>query len=120
AEDLVPETVEGEAAGVRPCESQDCRRLAGQFRSLLFGPNGLPHSAETRSGGEWQAQVKEYLAALAAWKDDPEGSAGSLFRYKCSFYNELSKTVPVSAGRAAVLREYLDFLKQNSFQQESR
>lgn len=120
AGDLVPDKVAGAASGARPCDSQDCRRLAELYRGLLFGPNGMPYGPETMTTSEWQAQVREYLAALAAWKDDPDGSAASLFRYKCSFYNELAKTVPNAAGRALVLGEYLDFLKQNSFQQESR
>lgn len=120
ADEIVPGKVAGAAGGLRSCESPECRNLAKLYTGLVLGPNGMPYGPDLKAGSEWQAKVKEYLAALAAWKDDPAASAAEQFQQKCLFYSDVMNLVPNSADRLAVLRSFLDFLKQNSFQRENR
>ncbi len=119
AEDLAPSKLEGSASGTRPCDSQDCRHIAELYRSLVFGKDGLPYTQQQKATGEWQAQAKEFLTALAEWKGDGLPAA-ELFQQKCWFYSEIASVTPNGPNRVMVLRAFLDFLKQNTFQQKSR
>jgi hypothetical protein len=119
-EEVLPSKTEGAAGGMRACESQECKHVAQLYTALLFAPNGLPYGPEKRNTTEWQSKLKEYLAALAAWKDDPSATAGEHFQQKCLFYSNLFNVVPLGPDRETVLRSYLEYLQRNAFGRENR
>ena len=119
-DEIQPAKVTGAAGGLRSCESPECQDLAKRYTALIIGPNGMPYSNEQKAAQEWQARLKEYLVALAAWKQDSVVEAGGHFQQKCSFYSDLFNIVPNGAPREMVTIHFLDFLKQNSYQRENR
>lgn len=120
ADELQPAKLEGAARGQDACDSQDCRRLVGLYRELLFDARGLPYGPDKKATTEWQAKAKEYLGALASWKEEAGTSAADFFQQKCALYSEFANVVPNGADRIAVLRAFLDYLAQNSVQREYR
>ena len=119
-DEAVPSKLEGAAGGLRSCEGQACQQVAQLYRGLILGPDGLPYGADKKAGSEWQGKVKEYLAALAEWKDDPVSTTAEYFQDKCRYYSDLFNLLSNGPDRVAALRAFLDFLKLNSFQRESR
>ena len=120
AEEMRPSKVEGTAAATPFCQSPECRQLSTLYRGLVMGPDGLPYGSAQRETTEWQGRLKDYLAALARWEDDPAASHGSQFRQKCLIYSDLSNIVPNGPDRTAVLRSFLDFLQRSDYQRENR
>jgi hypothetical protein len=99
---------------------QESRDLADRFNGLLFDPTGTAWSSDYRSGAEWQAKLREFLAALADWKADQEPSAAEYFYRKCYLLSSLVNVVPNGPARELVLRGFLDFLRRNTYQQTNR
>ena len=120
AEEIQPTETAGTAGGLRACESPECRDLARLYRGLILGPNGMPFGPEQRAGEEWHARLKQYLGALADWNQDSGGGTGSLFQQKCMFYSDLFNLAPNGAEREGVVRQFVDFLRQNTYQRENR
>lgn len=115
AEEVQPEKVEGKAAGARFCDGEECLARTKAYTALLFGSSGVPLAPQQRQTPEWNARLKEYLASLANW-----GLPAEHFHEKCRFYSDLVNLVPNGADRETVLRAFLDFLKQNSYQAGNR
>ncbi|HWQ54688.1 MAG TPA: hypothetical protein VN442_13470 [Bryobacteraceae bacterium] len=120
ADEVQPAKLEGAAGQQNSCDSQDCRRLVGLYRELIFDSRGLPYGPDKKATSEWQAKAKEYLGALAAWKEETGASTADLFQQKCALYSEFANVVPNGPDRVAVLRAFLAFLSQNSVQRENR
>jgi hypothetical protein len=119
-DEIQPAKLEGAAGGTRSCEGPECQQLVRLYTGLVLGPNGMPYGPEKRATGDWQAKLKEYLARLAEWKDDPSATTGEHFQQKCLLYSDLFNIVPNGPDRIAILRAFLEFLQRNSFQRESR
>lgn len=115
-----PAKVEGKAAGLSACESQDCRQLSAQYRALILRPDGTLYSNAEKLMAGWHAHLTEYLAALIEWKQDGGADAGSYFQMKCTDYADLLTLLPNGADRELVMRQFLDFLQQNRYQRENR
>lgn len=113
-----PAKVEGQARAMAGCESTECSQLGKQFAALLLNPAGVSYTEEQRAGGEWGAKLREYLAALAAWKG--AGDPAECFRAKSHFYVDLFSVTPVGPNRDAVLGALLAWLQQNAYQREHR
>jgi hypothetical protein len=98
------------------CASSECRDLSNQFAALINGKGGFALTLEQKSAPEWGAKLREYLAALAAWKcsDDPS----ECFHAKGQFYGELFELAPNNLDRDLLLRSLLAWLEQNSYQHD--
>ena len=112
--------VEGKAAGLTWCESPECRAMRDQFHSLVFTPDGEPFRQEQRDKNEWQARVRDFLAALSSWDHSANVSAADYFREKIGFYGDLLAIVPNGDAREYVLRSMLAFLIQSRPRPEDR
>jgi hypothetical protein len=100
------------------CESSTCRQLAAQFSALTMGTNGFALTAEQKSSADWDGKLRQYLAALADWKDADDPS--ELFQFKSRFYSELFHTAPNDVDRDLLLGALLNWLQQNGYQREHR
>src|SRR5205807_613610 len=84
--EATPSRLEGVASGLRSCEDPQCRAIQEQFRGLVFQPGGGPYPPEARKLPEWQSHFKEYVAALAAWKDETSSNPAEHYRLKSRAY----------------------------------
>jgi hypothetical protein len=100
-------------------QGQDTKDLVDRYNGLLFNTTGTAWTNEQKAETEWQAKLREYLGALAAWKADEGMSPPEYFTRKCYLLSSLVNVVPNGPMRELVLRGYLDFLQQNTFQQSS-
>jgi len=105
--------LEGVATGLRTCEDPECRAIQDQFHRLVFQPGGGPYPAATRQTPAWRAQFQEYLAALAAWKEDASSSSAEHYRLKARAYADLLGLAPDGALRDATLRAMVDYLARS-------
>jgi hypothetical protein len=113
-----PAKTEGKAHAAGACVSPECRQLGETFRQLVLGPTGLALTAEQRAGAEWGERLKQYLAALADWKDDDHPA--EYFRWKCGLYSQLFDALPNGPDRDAVLNALLGWLERSDYQREHR
>jgi hypothetical protein len=98
---------------------QESRDLADRFNGLLFNPAGTAWPGEYKNGAEWLAKLREYLGALGDWRPGDVGPAEYFYR-KCYLLSSLVNVAPNGPPRERVLRAYVDFLRQNTYQQTSR
>jgi hypothetical protein len=112
-EEQMPSATEGEAEGVSGCASVECRDVGKRYRDLIFKANEIPYSNEEKNAGEWNNRLREYLSAVADWKQDTGATAAEHFRFKSAVYGDLFNVVPNGSGREMVLRATLAFLKQS-------
>ena len=112
-EEQMPSSAAGEAEGVGACGSEECRDIGRRYRDLLFTPDQRAWSNEEKNSGEWQNRLKEYLSAVADWKQDTGATAAEHFRFKSSVYTDLFNAVPNGSGRERVLRATLTYLQQS-------
>ena len=118
--DATPAKLEGAAGGRRACETGACRAIAQQYTALLFGDNGAPLSNEQKNSAAWQARLREFLAALAAWKEDSGLAPAEYFQQKCALYSDTVNLAATTADRELVLQAFAAWLRQNQYQRESR
>jgi hypothetical protein len=114
-----PSSTEGVAEGLRSCEDADCQGMAQQYRTLMFRSSGMAYSMDDRKGNEWQAQLQDFLMALANWKESSGASHSQYFRNKSGIYIDLMGLVPVE-NQVMVARALLDFVEGSKFQAENR
>ena len=112
--------VEGAAEGLRSCEDTDCQGVAKQYRDLMFRSSGMAYSPDDRKGGEWQAQLQDFLSAMASWKESSRATQSQYFRNKCGIYIDLMGLTPTLENQETVARALLDFVERSKFQSESR
>jgi hypothetical protein len=115
-----PSKVEGKATGLTWCESPECRAIRDQFHSVVFTPDGEAFRQEQREKNEWQARVRDFLAALSLWDQSANASPADYFREKIGFYGDLLAIVPNGETREYVLRSMLAFLIQSRPRPEER
>ena len=99
-------------------ESAEAKEVAQKYRTLLYDPSGNAWSDDQKNQSEWQSKLREYVAALAAWKSD--GDSGESFYRKSYLLGSLSSVVPNGPLREMVLHAHLEFLEQNPYQQTRR
>lgn len=93
------------------CSSPECRDLAATFTKLVMAPSGYGLSPEQKSTAEWSGKLRQYLAALAAWKGDDDPV--EYFQFKTRFYSQLLELVPAGPDRDLVLGTLLAWLQQS-------
>jgi hypothetical protein len=120
SDEIQPAQVEDLKPAPSQCGSEECRRLVSLYRALIFNPQNLPLTPAEKETTEWQSKLKEYIGALAEWKDPGGSGAPAYFRQKCALYSDLVNLVPKSADRDRVLPAFLGFLNRNPYQGEHR
>jgi hypothetical protein len=109
------------ARGPQPaseCQSPQCRQLAAQFEDLIMGKNGFGLTPEQKATSEWGGRLRQFLAALADWKQDDDPV--EYFQAKSQFYGVLFEVTPNGVERDLLLRTLLAWLQQNGYQREHR
>jgi hypothetical protein len=109
------------ARGPQPaseCQSPQCRQLAEQFEGLIMGKNGFGLTPEQKATSEWGGRLRQYLAALADWKQDDDPV--EYFQAKSQFYGVLFEVTPNGVERDLLLRTLLAWLQQNGYQRDHR
>ena len=119
-EEATPAHIEGVAANPHFCEDQACKAFLEQFRSLVFGANGVPIPPAERNTPEWQEKLKGRLAALSQWKEGGSAGPAGYFREKSAAYGELLNLAQNGPNQELVMRSLLDFVKQNPYQKVNR
>jgi hypothetical protein len=119
-EEQTPSKTEAEAEGVKGCDSSQCSEIGKKYRGLIFKNDQTPYTAEEKASAEWHNKLKEFLAAVADWKQDTDATAAEHFRFKCSVYSELFSLVPNGSDREMLVRANLGYLKQSSQAAASR
>ena len=100
------------------CQSPQCRQLAEQFEGLIMGKNGFGLTPEQKATSEWGGRLRQYLAALADWKQDDDPV--EYFQAKSQFYGVLFEVTPNGVERDLLLRTLLAWLQQNGYQRDHR
>jgi len=116
--DVTPAGVDGKARPAAPCESLQCQQLAAQFTTLIMAPNGYALTPEQKSTTEWAAKMRQYLAALADWKEDD--NPVDYFQYESRFYCDLFNVAPNGPERDLLLSTLLTWLQRNGYQRDHR
>ena len=117
---ITPAQTEGEAKGLAWCEDSECQAMRGQYLALIFSENGFASHPQEREQNEWQAKVRDFLAAMAAWTESSGATPVEHFREKVGLFSELLIVVPNGPTREFVLRSLLQFLLQNRLPPENR
>src|SRR5579885_2145329 len=117
-EEIQPAKVEEQPAPTNMCQDSGCRQLVSLYRAMVFDSNNTPYRPEARETSEWRGRLRDYLAALADWKE--EGGPGAYFRQKCALYSDLFNLLPKGPERDEVMRSLVAFLNRNSYQREHR
>lgn len=113
-DEVAPAKIEGKARAADQCDSGPCRDLSSQYRNLVLAPSGMPFTDAQKSGGEWGAKLREFLAAVAEWKSSDDSS--NEFEWKSRFFMDVFNVAVSGPDRDAVLSAYLAWLSQNSYQ----
>lgn len=98
------------------CQSPQCRQFAAQFQDLIMSPAGFALTLEQKATSEWGSRLRQYLAALADWKQDDDPV--EYFHAKSQFYGVLFEVTPNGAERDLLLRSLLGWLQQNGYQRD--
>jgi hypothetical protein len=124
AEEIAPTRVEGEGVFDEYWKSPQARGLLIKIKALRFGHDqksgGQPLTPEERGTVEWREQAAQFLNALAAWESGHEKSEADFFHQKAVLFSGLIELIPPGDLRDRVLHSFLDFLRQNRMQRESR
>lgn len=110
-QETTPHTLEGFAAGLRSCQDSPCQDVNGLMHELAFAPDGHPLLESQHDTNTWRATLQSVLATMQAWQPG-KGQADEVFREKTWVYNNLFSMSPV-ASREAVVRSWLEYLKQS-------
>jgi hypothetical protein len=78
----------------------------------------MPYPSSYRDSDEFRIKLRDFLSALAFWKESPGVGAGDLYRAKADVFSGLFNLVPVGPDQDAVVDAMLDCLNQNRFQAE--
>jgi hypothetical protein len=119
-EEISPSGLEGTASGLRSCQDPECIAIAGQYRSLIFDTTGLPYTADQRSKPEWQTKLREFLSAMAEWKQSTGVTEAGYYREKSGTFGEVLNLVINTPQRDEVMFAMLDYARQSRFQTENR
>jgi hypothetical protein len=118
--EITPSKVEGKAKGLEWCENPECRAIREQYRLLVTKETGEVVQSQDREQSQWQAKVRDFLAAIAAWTESTGATPAEHFREKIGFFSDVLAIVPSGTTREFVLRSLVDFLSQSRPQAENR
>jgi hypothetical protein len=118
-DETVASSLEGKVKVEQFCQDAECRAIRDQFEGLFFGPNSTPHPNSYRDTNEFRGKLRDFLSAMAAWKESSGATPAEYFREKVGIFSELFSLVGADADRDAVTSAELDYLNQNRFQSEN-
>jgi hypothetical protein len=119
-DEILAASVEDPVSVQTAWQGKEVKDLADRYNGLLFDTTGAAWTNDQKNESVWQSRLREYLAALAAWSPGEDVSPAEYFVRKCYLLSSLINVVPSGPMRELVLRSYMDFLQQNTFQQSSR
>lgn len=119
-EEISPAGQEGTASGLRSCQDPECVAIEGQYRGLIFDAGGLPYTPDQRSKPEWQTKLREFLSAMAEWKQSTGITEAAYYREKSGTYGDVLNLAINTPVRDEVVSAVLDFAVQSRFQTENR
>jgi hypothetical protein len=93
--------------------------MLGGLQNLRANARGKPFTPVQKNSPLWSANLADYLVQLHAWSGTGQDEA-NFFHEKAFLYEGLVDLVPGDEERTKTLEWYVEFLEQNSFQQESR
>lgn len=113
--------IDGAAEGLRGCEENECKALAARFRDLIMNPAGTALTPAQKTTPEWEEQLRQFLAAMDAWKAPDSADAARVYSEKAGIYEDLVAAAP-PGGRPQemVVQATLDFVRQGQFQARNR
>lgn len=112
--------LEGEAKGLEWCKDPECLAIRDQYQALVHSENGEVYQPREREQNQWQARARDFLTALANWKQSSGLTPSEYFREKIGFYNDALAIVPNGETREFVFRSLLEFLIQTRLPAENR
>jgi hypothetical protein len=119
-QETTPTRLEGVAEGLRGCQEHSCQQITREYSALVFDPaTNMAFSPTAKSGPEWQAQARKFLAAMADWKQDSAISAAQFYRQKSAIYADTLSLVPAGPLREEVVTAMLAFAEKSVFQAEN-
>jgi hypothetical protein len=119
-QEVTPSKLEGVASGLRGCDDDVCKAINQKYVDLICDSAQNPYPPSHKETPEWEKQYKEFLASLAAWQPQGESFAAAHFREKCILYGEAANLAPTAAGREAVLRAELEYVRKAKASAENR
>jgi hypothetical protein len=118
--EMTPSKTEGEAEELKGCSSPECKAIGDQYRGLIMREPGVAYASEERQKPEWLTRLRDFLSAMAEWKEDTGATAAEHFRYKVMVYSEVLAVAPAGPGRDAVLQATHDYLRATRLEVENR
>ncbi len=118
-QESTPASMEGVASGLRLCQDEGCRAMAGQYRRLVLKDSGTPYPPSERNTAEWQARLRAFLEAVNQWKPDAGTPAAEYFEERCQAYSDLLN-IADGSNRELVVHSLLDFAGSNPLQTTNR
>ncbi|HEV2689819.1 MAG TPA: hypothetical protein VGV35_14755 [Bryobacteraceae bacterium] len=100
-------------------QSAEAKRLLEDGQRLRIRPDGKLVSEAERSTREWQQQLTDYLAAMAAWTSAQEKSEADYYHQKCVVYEALVELIPPGPQRDKTLEAYVNFVSNSNLQSNS-
>jgi hypothetical protein len=119
-QEVTPAKLEGVAEGLRGCDDETCKAVVQKYSDLIFDSALSPYPLSHKETPEWGKQFQELLASLAAWQPPGESFAAAHFREKCALYSDVASIAPDAAGREAVLRAELEYVRKAKASAENR
>jgi hypothetical protein len=119
-QEVTPSKLEGVASGLRGCDDDVCKAIAQKYLDLIFDSRRNPYPASHKETPEWQKQLQEFLASLAAWQPRGESYATEHFLEKSAYFSDVANVSPTAAGREAVLRAELEYVRKAKASVENR
>jgi len=117
-DEVAPASVEGKVKLAPFCQDSDCQDIGAQYRALVFNSDNLPHPPAYRDSDEFRVKLRDFLSAMASWKDVNGVAAADLYRAKAGVFSDLFNLVPSGPLQDAVADAMLDYLNQNRLQAE--
>ncbi|MBZ5727537.1 MAG: hypothetical protein LAP87_21385 [Acidobacteriia bacterium] len=120
APEAAPAKVEGTVADLEACKDPECQEIQKQYRELGAGPDRAYAQSANRATDEWQEKLRQFLVAMAGWKESTGATPAQHFRDKAGILNMVCNLAPPGRGRDMVVEAILDYLRQSRLAVENR
>jgi len=120
AEDLLPKGVSKPARIYGYWKTPSTEKFLQGIQKLNYGTDRKRRSVSEREQRVWQRELTEYYSSLKSWAKDGGMSEADFFHQKCNLLGFLLELTPKSNPQyESILLDYIAFLSQSSFRQES-
>jgi hypothetical protein len=118
-EEMTPESIEGEMKLDKYWQSTEAQRVFQACLRLRQSENGQTLPEAARRTKEWERQLTDFLATLASWSPDAEASEADYYHQKATVYEAMLELAPPGDLSDRIIRNFVDFVKSSSLQQEN-